>query len=130
MKLNKTTPKSSKPAPTPAKNAPVSVPVAVTVAKTPPIAPKPAAPPQTSVALKLRSPAAKAVYVAGSFNAWQIGPTPLHPEKAGEWRVELQLTPGRYEYLFVVDGSWVSDPTAGEAAPNPFGGSNSVLSVA
>jgi hypothetical protein len=31
--------------------------------------------------------------------------------------------------LFVVDGTWLPDPAAREAAPNPFGGWNSVLSV-
>ena len=82
-----------------------------------------------SVALKLRAPAAKEVFVAGSFNGWQVGATPLHPAKGGEWQGELKLTPGRYEYLFVVDGTWLPDPGAREAAPNPFGGWNSVLSV-
>lgn len=81
------------------------------------------------VALKLRAPAAKEVFVAGSFNGWQVGATPLRPAKGGEWQGELKLTPGRYEYLFVVDGTWLPDPAAREAAPNPFGGWNSVLSV-
>ncbi|MBI5801787.1 MAG: glycoside hydrolase family 13 [Verrucomicrobia bacterium] len=81
------------------------------------------------VALKLRAPAAKEVFVAGSFNGWQVGVTPLRPAQGGEWQGELKLTPGRYEYLFVVDGTWLADPTAPEAAPNPFGGWNSVLSV-
>ncbi len=81
------------------------------------------------VALKLRAPAAKEVFVAGSFNGWQVGATPLRPDKGGEWQGELKLTPGRYEYLFVVDGTWLPDPAAREAAPNPFGGWNSVLSV-
>lgn len=81
------------------------------------------------VALKLRAPAAKEVFVAGSFNGWQIGVTPLRPAQGGEWQGELKLSPGRYEYLFVVDGTWLADPAAREAAPNPFGGWNSVLSV-
>ena len=83
----------------------------------------------SSVALKLRAPAAKEVFVAGSFNGWQVGATPLRPAKGGEWQGELKLTPGRYEYLFVVDGTWLPDPAACEAAPNPFGGWNSILSV-
>lgn len=81
------------------------------------------------VALKLRAPAAKEVFVAGSFNGWQVGATPLRFGKDGEWAGELRLSPGRYEYLFVVDGTWLPDPAAREAAPNPFGGWNSVLSV-
>lgn len=81
------------------------------------------------VALKLRAPAAKEVCVAGSFNGWQVGATPLRFNHDGEWAGELSLTPGRYEYLFVVDGTWLNDPAARETAPNPFGGWNSVLSV-
>jgi 1,4-alpha-glucan branching enzyme len=81
------------------------------------------------VALMLRAPAAKEVFVAGSFNGWHVGATPLHAAKNGEWKGELQLTPGRYEYLFVVDGCWLPDPAAPEAAANPFGGWNSVISV-
>ena len=87
----------------------------------------PAAPPV--VVLKLRAPAAKEVFVAGSFNGWKVGVTPLIPVKGGEWQGDLKLTPGRYEYLFVVDGTWLPDPAAHEMSPNPFGGWNSVLSV-
>ena len=46
----------------------------------------------------------------------------------GKWVKQLSLTPGRYEYRFVVDGDWVSDPNA-EQTPNPHGGCNSVLIV-
>ena len=67
--------------------------------------------------------------MAGSFNGSQVGVTPLRPAKGGVWQGELKLTPGRYEYLFVVDGTWLPDPAAPEAAANPFGGWNSVISV-
>jgi 1,4-alpha-glucan branching enzyme len=79
--------------------------------------------------LKLVAPAAKEVCVAGTFNSWQATATPLKPAVGGEWRGELKLSPGRYEYLFVVDGQWLPDPCAKETTPNPFGGINSVLSV-
>ena len=45
------------------------------------------------------------------------------------WVKELALPPGVYEYRLVVDGKWLPDPQAGETAPNPFGGLNSVLKV-
>jgi len=80
------------------------------------------------VALKLTAPKAKHVYVAGSFNNWHASALPLKP--AGkEWIGEVKLAPGRYEYLFVVDGQWLPDPNARETIPNPFGGFNSLLSV-
>ena len=47
----------------------------------------------------------------------------------GKWITELMLPPGRYEYLFVVDGVWLPDPAAAETVPNPYGGRNSVLTV-
>lgn len=81
------------------------------------------------VPLRIVAPAAKQVFVAGSFNDWHAGTIPLTPCAGGEWRGELKLPPGRYEYLFVVDGKWLPDPSANETAPNPFGGRNSVLSI-
>ena len=81
------------------------------------------------VSLELVKPGAKSVCVAGTFNEWK-------PEKAqmvmmdnGRWVGNLAVNPGRYEYLFVVDGQWLPDPNAKESVQNPFGGKNSVLTV-
>lgn len=76
------------------------------------------------------APMAKSVAVAGTFNDWQPAAKLLTPTRAGEWKGELKLPPGRYEYLFVVDGKWMPDPKSAEVVPNPFGGVNSVISVA
>ena len=70
---------------------------------------------------------ASAVAIAGSFNGWR--PEPAQLVGNGKWAKELMLRPGTYEYLFVADGSWLADPLAGEAVPNPFGGVNSLLRV-
>lgn len=51
------------------------------------------------------------------------------PGDGGKWVKELALPPGRYEYLFVVDGVWVADSAAPESVPNPHGGVNSVIVV-
>jgi len=82
---------------------------------------------QPKIRLELSKPGAHSVAVAGSFNSWQ-------PEQAkttgnGGWVTELTIGPGRYEYMFVVDGQWMADPNAKEFAPNPFGGQNSVLVI-
>jgi 1,4-alpha-glucan branching enzyme len=79
------------------------------------------------VKLEFAQPGVASVAVAGSFNAWQ--PEPAKSTAAGAWVKELAVSPGRYEYLFVVDGQWLPDPKAKEFAPNPFGGQNSVLVV-
>jgi 1,4-alpha-glucan branching enzyme len=87
------------------------------------------APKSNGIPLKLVAPGAKQVFVAGSFNDWHTAAIPLKSSPSGEWRGELKLPPGRYEYLFVVDGKWLPDPAARETAPNPFGGANSVVCV-
>ena len=81
------------------------------------------------VCVELVEPAAKQVYVAGSFNGWKPETTPLIPLGDGRWKGDLTLGPGRHEYLFVVDGQWRPDPNARETVENPFGGRNSVVMV-
>jgi 1,4-alpha-glucan branching enzyme len=77
--------------------------------------------------LLFKAPQAKSVSIAGTFNGWTL--QSLEPEAGGGWKAALLLGPGRYEYLFVVDGQWLPDPSATEAVPNPYGGNNSVLTV-
>ena len=55
--------------------------------------------------------------------------TPLSPGPGGAWTTTVWLPAGRYEYRFVVDGQWISDPSARESVPNTFGSTNSVLVV-
>ena len=81
------------------------------------------------VVLELVNPAAKQVFVAGSFNNWQPERTPLVAAGNGRWMGDLRVAPGRHEYLFVVDGQWLPDPNATQSVENPFGGRNSVLTV-
>jgi 1,4-alpha-glucan branching enzyme len=92
-----------------------------------PAATKAAQPKINHVAFELVKADARRVCVAGSFNQWQPEKTPLAPAGGGKWVGELNVTPGRYEYLFVVDGQWLPDPNAKESVQNPFGGRNSVL---
>ena len=71
---------------------------------------------------------AKSVAVAGSFNGWDPKKTPMK-EVGGVWHAKVELSRGRYEYRFVIDGQWLTDPNARESVPNPFGSVNSVVSV-
>lgn len=87
-------------------------------------APRPAA----RARLVLAAPAAREVRVAGDFNAWRPEATPLTRNADGTWQVEVPVEPGhRYQYMFVVDGSWVPDPAAARLADDGFGGQNAVL---
>ena len=81
------------------------------------------------VRLMLFNPEAHEVCVAGTFNDWHPGAMPMKESGRGRWIKDLRLPPGRYEYLFVVDGHWMPDRTAKEQVDNPFGGLNSVLDV-
>jgi 1,4-alpha-glucan branching enzyme len=81
------------------------------------------------VSFELVQPGAQRVCVAGSFNDWKPERAPLSPKDNGRWVGDLTIKPGRYEYLFVVDGQWLPDPNAKESVQNPFGGRNSILGV-
>jgi len=83
-----------------------------------------------TVDLTFQQPNARSVCVAGSFNDWDQNKTPMRRDgQDSVWKVSLPLKPGRYEYRFVVDGQWISDPNAQESTTNDFGSTNSVLVV-
>lgn len=91
-----------------------------------------AAPPATPTLVRLVvvEPEATAVAVAGDFNGWNPSFTPLQPLAGGAWAVTLPLQPGRYEYMFVVNGTdWIVDPFASEHTDDGFGSQNAVLDV-
>jgi hypothetical protein len=82
------------------------------------------------VRLVVVQPGAMTVAAAGDFNGWDPAQTPLEPTANGAWSVTLPLEPGRYEYMFVVDGEdWIVDPFAVEQSDDGFGAQNAVLEV-
>jgi anti-sigma factor RsiW len=82
------------------------------------------------VRLVVLQPEARSVHAVGDFNGWDPARTSLQQVSSGVWSVTLPLTPGRYEYMFVVDGQrWVGDPAAVEQADDGFGSRNAVLEV-
>ena len=88
-----------------------------------------AAPP-VLVRLVVLQPEARTVDLAGDFNGWDPTRTPLEQTATGAWTVTIPLQPGRYEYMFVVDGmQWVVDPFAVEQTDDGFGSRNAVLDV-
>ena len=64
------------------------------------------------VEFKLRAPKAKQVALAGDFNQWRPDLLALTKGRDGAWETMLPLPPGRYSYLFQVDGEWTPDPDA------------------
>jgi hypothetical protein len=87
------------------------------------------APSRRTVRFEYEDAKAQEVFLAGSFSNWDPGATQMGLAATGIGGVEVSLAPGRYEYLFVVDGRWTPDPKATDYLPNPFGGCNSVRQV-
>ena len=82
-----------------------------------------------SVRITYQDLEANKVCIAGNFNHWSPQANCLVKE-GKDWSVELWLTPGRYQYLFVVDdGVWKPDPNAPLREDSGFGTENSVLIV-
>jgi Glycogen recognition site of AMP-activated protein kinase len=69
---------------------------------------------------------AKRVTVAGDFNGWDPEHSPLSQD-GSTFSGTVRLPPGAHEYMFVVDGKWVTDPAAAEHRPDGFGRNNAVL---
>jgi chromosome partitioning protein len=91
------------------------------------------APRPREVQIHFRDDSAGDVRIAGDFNGWV-------PDKDVRSRVEaegphrvwtkvLLLPPGTYQYRYVVDGEWRTDPDNPESTPGPMGQPNSVLHV-
>ena len=75
------------------------------------------------------APDAKKVSIAGQFNNWNTQAMPMKKAKNGAWTIKVKLPPGKCEYKYFVDGSWVNDAACPESVPNAFGTSNNVITV-
>lgn len=78
---------------------------------------------------KFYAPHARRVTLAGSFNDWNAEALQARKDSRGNWMVKVGLRPGRYEYKFVVDGSWLNDPRCTSCVVNPLGTQNCVIEV-
>ncbi len=83
---------------------------------------------RVSVTFVYYAPKAASVALVGTFNDWDPRKTPMVKGRNGTWTVRLNLTSGRYEYLFLVDGRrYETDPNAVEVRPDGLGHENAVL---
>jgi hypothetical protein len=89
---------------------------------------------------RYRDPAAHVVQISGSWMEnfflrgveWTRNTRVGRMERAedGVWELRVPLGPGRYEYLFLVDGRfWELDPANPERAPDGSGGFVSLFVV-
>jgi hypothetical protein len=69
------------------------------------------------------------VCLSGDFNGWS--PNAHCLKWNGDiWEIQILLSPGRYKYAFLVDGTrWALDPNAFLQEDDGFGMKNSVLIV-
>lgn len=85
------------------------------------------------VIVRYRDAAARDVRIAGDFNGWVPDRGVLsHIDSDGcsrTWTKILALEPGTYQYRYVVDGEWQSDPENPDAVVGPGGARHSVLIV-
>jgi predicted esterase len=76
------------------------------------------------------APGAKEVFLAGDFNGWKKRATPLTKGRDDVWRAILELKANRsYDYKYIIDGNWVSDPNNSDSNPDIAGGSNSIIYI-
>jgi hypothetical protein len=92
-------------------------------------APKPTATKTVNVDFAFFEPDAKQVLLGANFNDWARNATTMERKEGGRWKTTLSLTPGRYQYKFIVDGQWMPDPLARENVFNEYGTLNSVVEV-
>lgn len=73
------------------------------------------------------------VLVTGDFVSWasleRHGALRLNEIAPGEFEITVELTAGRHEYKFIVDGSWHTDPENPTQVDDGFGGFNAVRQV-
>ena len=86
---------------------------------------------EVKFSLKINDNEAHTVAIAGDFNGWDPQANLLEdPEGDGIWTGTLKLEPGRYEYMFVLDGEkWFPDPNALRYVKDGFGNKNAILEI-
>ncbi len=82
-----------------------------------------------SVAFRMEAPAARTVAVAGDFNGWKPEALTMKRGPDGAWVARAALPPGRYAYMYVVDGDWTTPPDAARTQDDGFGSRNAVIDV-
>lgn len=74
---------------------------------------------------------AQSVSLTGDFANWDPSAIAMSDEDGdGTWTTTHVLTPGEYQYKFVINGTeWLEDPANPERIGDSYGGHNSVLHV-
>ena len=82
------------------------------------------------VLFTIDEPKAAQVFLAGKFNGWSSTANPVTKVKGGVWNLVLKLSPGSYQYKFVIDGNICKeDPHNPMKMDDNYGGFNSLITV-
>lgn len=84
---------------------------------------------QKKVMFSLEATEAKDVVLMGDFNNWNPKTHPMKKERNGVWNKTVMLSPGKYEYKFLIDGNWVENPQNDQTCLNCFGTQNSIFNL-
>ena len=72
---------------------------------------------------------ANAVLLVGEFNNWT--PIAMKKVKNGPFRTKVRLPKDRqFQFRYLVDETWINDPSADAYVPNEHGSENSVVNTA
>ncbi|HWZ04846.1 MAG TPA: hypothetical protein VNX40_14615 [Mucilaginibacter sp.] len=69
---------------------------------------------------------AKRVFLSGSFNNWSTLKG-LMQKTDGGWVLDVKLNPGAYEYKYIIDGRWTTDPNNLQRVDDEAGNLNSAF---
>lgn len=81
------------------------------------------------VTVKFEAPDAENVLLLGDFNQWNEKKHPMKKGEDGIWEKIIVVQPGRYEYRFLVDGRWQTDPANEKICRNCFGSNNNIFEI-
>ena len=84
---------------------------------------------QRKVTFSLENTDANEVFLMGDFNEWNPKTHPMKSNGNGTWVRDVKISPGEYEYKFLVDGQWKEDPQNEQLSPNCFGTYNNIINV-
>ena len=72
----------------------------------------------------------KNVFLAGEFNNWDPTAKKMsYKARKGIYTATVKLPAGKYQYKFVIDGTWCADPENVNSVQNDQGTFNSVIEV-
>jgi 1,4-alpha-glucan branching enzyme len=72
---------------------------------------------------------ARNAFLCGDFNDWHPTAIPMTGPHDGWWMCRLRLSPGSYQFRYLVDGEWYLDYAAFGIERGPLGTWNSVVLV-